>query len=88
MPRKLTRLGPAYVIEGRTLERSGADVELLETVQVRLSIWKEHGIVQRWISLELLGGSRRGLETFVPMEAIEGEAVREHLHVPPETIIE
>jgi len=88
MPRKLVRVGPAYVIEGRTLERSGSEVELLETVQVRLSIWKEYGVAQRWVSMELLGGSRRGLETFVPMEAIEGEGAREHLHVPPDVIIE
>jgi len=77
MPRTLSRFGPAYRIEGRTLERSSEDVELLETVGVRLSVWKERGRAQRWVSLELLSGAHAGLETFVPLEVLEGEGQRD-----------
>jgi len=77
VPRTLSRFGPAYRIEGRTLERSQEDVELLETVGVRLSVWKERGNPQRWVSLELLSGAHAGLETFVPMEVIEGQGQKD-----------
>jgi len=71
-PRTLSRLGPSFMTPGRTVNRLAGNVELLEGVQVRLSVWKERGAAQRWVSLELTTGENAGLEVFVPVEALEG----------------
>jgi len=71
-PRTLSRLGASFLTPGRTINRLAANVELLEGVQVRLTVWKERGAAQRWVSLELLTGENAGLEVFVPVEALEG----------------
>lgn len=77
MPRVLSRAGPAFKIEGRTIERAATNLELLETVDVRLSMWKEKRGAQRWVSMELTTGTRAGLEIFVPIEVLQGEGVED-----------
>lgn len=74
MPRVLERFGPSFQTPGRTLRRLAGDVELLDGVQVRVSLWKEQGRAQRWFSLELLNGELVGVEVFIPLEAVQGEA--------------
>lgn len=72
--RTLVRFGPCYAMEGRTVHRVGP-TEVLETVTVRTSLWRERGASQRWVSLEVTTGSHAGLEVFVPLEAMEGEGL-------------
>lgn len=72
--RTLERLGDAFRIEGRTLHRVSDGVEVLETVGTRVSLWRQRGSSQRWVSVEIRTGSHAGLEVFVPVEALSGEA--------------
>jgi len=65
-------------MEGRTsLRRPGADVELLESPDLRVALWKVLGGAQRFVSVELLGGEHVGLIVYIPVEALTGEGLQE-----------
>jgi len=60
-------------MEGRTVERQGSTLELLDTVAVVVRAWQERGNAQRWVSLRIASGPSTGFELFVPFEALEND---------------
>lgn len=87
--RTLVRVGQVVNVEGRTLERHGRDVEVLETVVVHVAPWKEARGAQRWVSVRLEGGAHNGLEVFVPLEVFEQRSGLKIVdHVGPPAILE
>jgi hypothetical protein len=70
--RTLTRLGAAYRIQGRTLQRL-TDIEVSEAVELVVSLWRERGRAQRWLSVDVRTGSHDGLEIFMPLEVLQGQ---------------
>lgn len=85
---KLVRLGPPMKGLCRTIERHGKDLELLETVAVVVSSWKSSGGPQRWLSLQLMDGSHKDLELFVPLEAFTGELGKSSITLASELLVE
>jgi len=79
VPRVLERIGRAYRTPGRLVRTQPGNVELLDGVHVRLSLWKERGAAQRWVSLEVIQGELTGTELFVPIEALQGQEVVDEL---------
>lgn len=62
------RVGPVARGECRTIERPGDDVELMDSLPVKLSSWKQTGGAQRWLCVEL---PTRKLEVFIPLDFFE-----------------
>lgn len=68
---RAVRVGPVIRGEARTIERQDAGVEVMDTIECRISSWKQHGGAQRWLCVNL---PDRRLEVFIPLDFFQPEA--------------